>query len=429
MLAYELDRMTELERELVLTRGDVNLSSATEDARKIIAAVRSEGDKAVLDFARRFDSFTGETLTVPEREIEAAVQSVDKELLDALRLSKSRIEAFHSRQVLKPFEFEDEEGTFGQMVVPLDRVGVYVPGGKAAYMSSVLMACVPARIAGVKDIAVCTPGKGGKVPPEILAAAELCGVREMHSVGGAQAIAALAYGTESIPRVNKIVGPGGAFVSAAKMLVRNDCEIDFLAGPSEVLIIADSKADPRLIASEMLAQLEHDQLARAVLVSTSQDVIANSEKELDNLLSKAVRSEIASKAAKTGAIFILVKDMDAAVGFANEYAPEHLLLDVEEPRSLLGKITSTGSIFLGSRSSVAFGDYCSGTNHILPTKGVASMKSSLSVYDFVKIIPYQEMSDRGAAKLSKVVDILARAEGLPAHAEAASARARKEMSE
>ncbi len=426
MLDYSLDKMTKLDRELVLSRGDVDMAGALKSARETIDAVRRGGDEALKTLARKHDGFTGDSLAVPVSDIRASVTRISKIVLESLELSKKRIEAFHSRQELKPFEFRDESGTLGQRVVPMDRIGVYVPGGTAAYMSSVLMACVPARVAGVKEIAICTPGKGGHVPVEILAAAALCGVSEVHPVGGAHAIAAMAYGTESIPRVQKIVGPGGLFVSAAKLLVRNDCEIDFLAGPSEILVIADSKADPRLIACDMLAQLEHDPLARAVLVSTSKGVIESSQAELDRLMSACARSEIASRAAKRGAIFILAESIDEAVKFSNDYAPEHLLIDTEQPESLLPMIRSAGSVFLGSPSSVVFGDYCSGTNHILPTKCTASMKSSLSVYDFLKIIPYQRMTDAGAAKLSKVVDILARAEGLPAHADAALARVKKE---
>jgi len=426
MLNYSLEKMTKLDRELVLARGDVDMSASLKSAQETIDAVRLGGDEALKALAKKYDGFTGESLTVPESEIRAALQKVSKDVLESLELSKNRIEKFHSMQELKSFEFRDDSGAFGQMVVPLDSVGVYVPGGTASYMSSVLMACVPARIAGVKKIAICTPGKGGSVPSEILAAAALCGVSEVHPVGGAHAIAAMAYGTQSIARVQKIVGPGGLFVSAAKLLVRNDCEIDFLAGPSEILVIADSKANPQLIARDMLAQLEHDPLARAVLVATSKGIAGASQAELDHLMSASARGEIASRAAKRGAIFIVAKSLDEAVEFSNEYAPEHLLLDVEKPESLLPKIRSAGSVFLGSTSSVVFGDYCSGTNHILPTKGKASMKSSLSVYDFLKIIPYQRISDAGAAKLSKTVDILARAEGLPAHADAAMARARKE---
>jgi len=312
---------------------------------------------------------------------------------------------------------------FGQKVVPLRRVGVYVPGGTADYVSTVLMACVPARIAGVSEIAVCTPGRSGKVPDSILAAVEMCGVSEVHPVGGPQSIAALAYGTESIRKVQKIVGPGGTYVTAAKLLVRNDCEIDFLAGPSEVLVIADAHADPEMIASDMLAQLEHDPSARAVLVTNSRAVCEKAKRELEWRLSRTERSEVASKAADRGAIFVMVRSLDSALDFSNQYAPEHLLIDVRNPMRVFNKVASAGSVFLGPYSSVAFGDYCSGTNHILPTKGVASMKSALTVYDFLKVIPYQEITGKGALKLAGVVDTMARSEGLPAHADAALLRA------
>ncbi len=427
MLEYVLERMAELDRKLVLSRGGINLSGSEAIARTVIEAVKTRGDAALREFAEQFDGFKGGPLAVPKEEIEGSVGRVDAGVLEALRISKERIERFHGNQKLAAFEFEDDSGKYGQRVVPLDRVGVYVPGGTAAYMSSVLMACIPATLAGVREIAVCTPGKGGRVPAEILAAAHLCGVSEVHPIGGAQAIAALAYGTESIARVQKIVGPGGAFVSAAKLIVRNDCEIDFLAGPSEVLVIADGNADPGLIACDMLAQLEHDPLARAVLVSTSKEVLDEVSHKLEKLLKETKRTGIASQAARRGAILILAKDIEAAVEFSNEYAPEHLLIDVGDPMQLLGSIRSAGSVFLGRSSSVVFGDYCSGTNHILPTMGRASMRSSLSVYDFLKIIPYQSISEEGAVRLSKVVDILARTEGLPAHADSARARTERRV--
>ena len=425
MLAYKLSEMTDADLKTVISRGDVDLSGPMAQAGKIIEAIRRDGDKALRKFARRFDGFSGGPLMVPEEEIKSSIRAVSKDILAALKVSKKRIETFHSRQLPKPFEYKDSAGTLGQRIVPLDRIGVYVPGGTAAYMSSVLMACVPARVAGVKDIAMCTPGKSGQVSPEILAAAELCGVREVHPVGGAHSIAAMAYGTTSIGKVQKIVGPGGAFVTAAKLLVRNDCEIDFLAGPSEVLIVADESADPELLALDMLAQLEHDILARAVLVTDSEAVLQETISQLERKIAAASRREIASRSSSRGAIFIQVDDLDQAVAFSNEYAPEHLLIDVERPRRLLDRITSAGSVFLGRYSSVAFGDYCSGTNHILPTKGVASVRSSLTVLDFLKIIPYQELSMSGARKLSKTVDVLARSEGLPAHAEAAAMRAKR----
>ncbi len=425
MLTHELRNMTADQLNAVMTRKDVDLSDAIEKVRPIVDGVRAGGDGRLVEFARSFDGFKRGPLTIPKEEICSARGRIPAGLLRALTAAKKRIERFHSKQTLKPFEFRDDCCVLGQKVVPLERVGVYVPGGTADYMSTVLMACVPARIAGVEEVALCTPGRAGRVPDAILASANLCGVTEIHPVGGAQSIAAMAYGTESIPRVQKIVGPGGAFVTAAKLLVRNDCEIDFLAGPSEILVIADARADPQMVASDMLAQLEHDPLARAVLVTDSKKIADEISRELDLQLAKAIRGEIASRAAEKGAICIITSSISEAVRFANSYAPEHLLLAVGKPGLLLDDVKNAGSVFLGNYSSVAFGDYCSGTNHILPTKGVASMRSSLSVYDFLKIIPYQSISEAGAVKLSRVVDVLARSEGLPAHAEAALIRSRR----
>jgi len=417
--------MTNAQLKSVLSRGDVDLSGPSRLAKRIVDDVRRCGDKALRKYARSFDGFKGGPLTLSEEEVRSSVGKTSRSVLKALQVSKKRIEAFHRKQMPSSFEYRDHGGLLGQKVVPLDRIGVYVPGGSAAYMSSVLMACVPARVAGVEEIAVCTPGRGGRVPVEILAAAELCGVREIHPVGGAHSIGALAYGTNSIRRVQKIVGPGGAFVTAAKLLVRNDCEIDFLAGPSEVLIIGDAQADPELLALDMLAQLEHDPLARALMVTPSEQLLEKTRDELARKLVDSERSAISERAAASGAIFVLVEDLRQAVGFANEYAPEHLLIDTDNPAKLLRQVRNAGSVFLGRYSSVAFGDYCSGTNHILPTKGMAAVRSALSVNDFVKMIPYQEISPRGARMLADTVDVLARSEGLPAHADAALARKNK----
>lgn len=425
MLRFELDKMSSAELDSVLNRSGVDLSDAMESAADIIAQVRKEGDPALMELARRLDGFDGSSLVVEPSIIKSARTRLPTILVRALRTAKRRIESYHSRQRIEPFEFSDELGIYGQRVVPLRRVGIYVPGGTASYASSVLMACVPARIAGVEEIAICTPGRLGKVPDSILAAADMCGVREVYSVGGAQAIAAMAYGTATVRRVQKIVGPGGSFVTAAKLLVRTDCEIDFLAGPSEVLIIADNAADARMAAADMLAQLEHDPLARAVLVSDSRRIIDSAMCELEAQLKATQRRDIASSASERGAIFIVAPDMDRAVRFANDYAPEHLLIDVKRPARILARIENAGSVFIGRSSSVAFGDYCAGTNHILPTRGVARMKSALSVYDFVKIVPYQELSKRGAKELVTVVEPLALSEGLPAHAAAARMRAEK----
>jgi histidinol dehydrogenase len=424
MLTYELRKMSEGAIKGILSRRGVDISRAAAIAGPIIDDVRLRGDTAVIEFAKKLDGFRGSSLTLSRNEIRSSRKRVSKEIAKAFAMSKQRIEAFHSRQRLEPFVYRDECGILGQRVVPLERVGIYVPGGTANYASTVLMASIPARIAGVEEIAMCTPGSNGAVPAEILAAADLCGITEVHPVGGAHSIAAMAYGSRSIPRVQKIVGPGGNVVSAAKLLVRNDCEIDILAGPSEVLVIADKSADPSLVAADMLAQLEHDPLARALLVTDSGQLADRTRTELRLQLAKAGRREIASEAARRGAVAIITETIAQAVEFSNDYAPEHLLVDVKDPMAVLDRVRSAGSVFLGRYSSVAFGDYCSGTNHILPTKGMAAMKSSLSVYDFLKIIPYQRISRIGAAKLSKVVDVMANAEGFPAHAEAALARTR-----
>lgn len=417
--------MSDAERRSLLLREGADLRGPMESARSIIREVRRGGDPALKRLAVEFDGFTGDSLTIPESEILSSVGRVDPLLLRALRFSHGRVKAFHSRQRIKPFSMKDPCGLLGQKVIPLERVGVYVPGGTASYASSVIMACAPARVAGVEEIAICTPAKGDRVSDAILAAAALCGVTEVHPVGGAHAVAAMAYGTESIAKVQKIVGPGGAIVSAAKLLVRNDCEIDFLAGPSEVLIIADGKADPELISREMLAQLEHDVHARAMLVTPSSQVAEKARRYLERQIRVADRRKIVAEAAEGGCAIVLVRDLDEAMVFANEYAPEHLLLDVDRPTSLLGKVRNAGSVFLGRYSSVAYGDYCAGTNHILPTNGTAAMKSSLSTYDFLKMIPYQGVTAQGAALLAPQAERLAQSEGLPAHAEAAVARARR----
>lgn len=422
MLTYDLSRSSEKDRRRLLSREDVDLSGPMASALEIIERVRAGGDDALTGFAREFDSFSGESLRVDRAETEAALKRLPLSVRSAMVSCKRRIERFHSKQMLKRFEFRDRCGVFGQRVVPLDRVGVYAPGGTASYASSVLMACVPARVAGVREIAVFTPAPGDLV----LAAAALCDVDEVYSVGGAQSIAAMAYGTGTIRKVQKIVGPGGAFVSSAKLLVRNDCEIDFLAGPSEVLLVSDGKGDPRLLAVEMLAQLEHDPLARAVLVTTSKRVMDRTKERLLELTASAPRRDIIRASSEAGAVFILAKNLQEAIGFSNDYAPEHLVLDVSDPEALLKEVRNAGSVFLGRLSSVAFGDYCAGPNHILPTKGAASVRSSLSTYDFLKVIPYQSISEQGVVELSGVVEAMASAEGLPGHARAATMR-REEM--
>lgn len=423
MRSYELRSMSEDELADLLSRREVDLSKARSEAERIIASVRSGGDAALESFAKRHEGFPGGALRVPQAEIARASESVPSDTMAALKVAKRRIESFHRRQGLREFEYTDATGAYGMRIVPLGRVGVYAPGGTASYPSSVLMACVPAKLAGVGEVALFTPSYRGEVGPLVFAAASLCGVDEVYRVGGAQSVAAMAYGTETIRRVDKIVGPGGAFVSAAKLAVREDCEIDFLAGPSEVLIVADDGADPALIAADMVAQLEHDALARAILVTPSKKLVRASMRALGSSVPGSARSSIVERAADNGAVFVTVDDIDQAIELSNRYAPEHLVLDVARPKAALAKVTSAGSVFLGRYSSVAFGDYCAGTNHILPTKGRSRAVSGLSVVDFQKAIPYQSLTRRGAAALAPVVGRIATAEGLPAHAAAAQARA------
>ena len=419
-MRYDLSEIDEVTRRGILRWEGMPLAEIVDKVRPIVDSVRAEGDSALLRYAKEFEGFTRDGVRVPREAVEEARERVPKALRDALETSKERIEAFHSRQQLHGFEFEDRFGFYGQAVRPLERVGIYAPGGTASYASSVIMAAVPAKLAGVGETVLCSPSRDDKVEDVVLAAASMCDIDEVYSVGGAHSVAAMAYGTESIQRVSKIVGPGGAFVTAAKMLVRSDCAIDSLAGPSEVLIIADSGADVESIAIEMLAQLEHDPLARAVLVATDDGVLTGSIAALERLSSEAGRGEIVRSAAESGAVFVKATDVAEAVDFSNEYAPEHLMILTETPRKVLDAVSNAASVFLGESSSVSFGDYCSGTNHILPTMGMAVGASSLSVYDFLKVMSYQAISPEGAKALAPVVTKIAAAEGLPNHAKAAT---------
>jgi histidinol dehydrogenase len=422
MLSYDIESMTADVVRRIIDRGGAMLDPSIARARPIVDAVRKDGDTAVTRYAREFDGHMGASFLVPVDTIRTASSRIPPALMSAMTESRRRIESYHAKQKLKGFEFKDTCGVFGQKVVPLGRIGVYAPGGTASYASSVLMAAVPARVAGVDEIALFTPSKNGVVDDAILAAADMVGIEEVYAIGGAQAIAAMAYGTETVRRVDKIVGPGGAIVTAAKLLVRKDCEIDFLAGPSEVLIISDSSSDPALIAAEMLAQLEHDPSAVALTVSTSTKVIEESMALLGEMVRTAKRRAVVKASAEKGAIFLKVRSLKQAMQISNDFAPEHLLIDTRDPEALLDEVTAAGSVFLGSWSSVAFGDYCAGTNHVLPTMGMARSRSALSVYDFVRTIPYQRLTRKGAKRLAPVVAEMAKAEGLPAHASAANAR-------
>ena len=391
-----------------------NVEAAVAD---IIAAVRARGDQAVLDFTQRFDGVRPEPMLVSQQEMEEAIAAVEPEFLEVLEQAAQNIRAFHSRQVRNSFVIADRPGiVLGQKVTPIEKVGIYVPGGTAAYPSTVLMDTIPAKIAGCPRIVMVTPpGKDGKLNPAILAAAKIAGVNAVYKVGGAQAIAALAYGTESIPKVDKIVGPGNAFVAEAKKQVFGRVSIDMIAGPSEILVIADGKSDPAHVAADMLSQAEHDKLASAVLVTDSAVLAEAVSAELERQLPRLSRRDIARASIDNCGKIIVADSLMDGIAIANEIAPEHLELMVDDPFAYLDAVKNAGSIFLGRSCPEALGDYFAGPNHTLPTSGTARFSSPLSVDDFVKKSQFTYYT---ADALSQAADSIARfaeKEGLQAH--------------
>lgn len=385
---------------------------------EIIAAVRREGDRAVRRFTEQFDGARLESLELSEAEAEAAMREVDPAFLEILKRAARNIEAFHRRQVRQGFEFSGENGEIlGQKILPLARVGVYVPGGTAAYPSTVLMNCIPAKIAGVGEIVLVTPPRpDGTLLPEVVAAARIAGADRVFKCGGAQAVAALACGTESIPAVDKIVGPGNAYVAEAKRQVFGKVAIDMIAGPSEILVVADEKADPRHVAADLLSQAEHDKRSRAVLVTTSKELARAVAREVERQLSLLPREAIARAAIESGGKILLVPSLAEAVDIANRLAPEHLELLVEDPFPLLEKVRCAGSVFLGPWCPEALGDYFAGPNHTLPTLGTARFSSPLSVDDFIKKFSYTYYTEKALERVKDDVAAFARREGLEAHA-------------
>ena len=368
-----------------------------------------------------FEEFDGVDITsveVGQGAIDEGFRMADPMLVDILYRASERVAAFHQHQVRNSFLVNEEDGILmGQKIIPLERVGLYVPGGTAAYPSSVIMNCIPAKLAGVKEIVMVTPpGKDGKIPPNILAAARICGVNRVFRVGGAQAIAALAYGTESVPRVDKIVGPGNQFVAEAKKQVFGKVGIDMVAGPSEILVIADGKCDPRIVAADLLSQAEHDKNASAVLVTDSEALAVAVQSAIEEQLPKLRREEIARASIDTNGKIIVADNLDTAVEIANEIAPEHLEVCVDQPFDYLDKIKNAGSIFLGRNCPEALGDYFAGPNHTLPTSGTARFSSPLSVDDFVKKTQYTYYTRPALEKAQPTVSIFAKQEGLTAHA-------------
>ncbi len=395
----------------------------------IVAAVRDKGDKAVLDYTRRFDRLAAKSvaeLEVAPAELAAAWTGLEPAERDALDKAATRIRAFHERQLGKDWSFEDAEGNvLGQRMTPLDSVGIYVPGGKAAYPSSVLMNALPAKVAGVRDIVMMVPTPEGVRNPLVLAAAHLAGVTRVFTVGGAQAVAALAYGTASIPRVDKICGPGNAYVAAAKRRVFGAVGIDMVAGASEILVIADATANPDWVTLDLFSQAEHDELAQAILLSPDAALLDAVEASIHRQLKVMPRAAIIAKSLARRGALIRTRDLAEAAAIANRIAPEHLELAVARPEALLPLIRHAGAIFMGHHASEALGDYCAGPNHVLPTGRTARFSSPLGVYDFQKRSSLIRISAKGAQSLGAIAATLARGEGLTAHALSAEARLEK----
>jgi histidinol dehydrogenase len=392
------------------------LTKARSKVMDILEAVRTKGDEAVLELTKRFDKADLKDLKVTREEVDAAVERVPKNVKDALAECIENVRTFHRSQWSTPAEFRRGGLELGRIYVPLDSVGIYVPGGKASYPSTVIMASIPARTAGVKTIVVCTPpDKDGNISDVVLCAASMCGVTDIFKAGGAQAIAAMAYGTRTVPKVEKIVGPGNIYVVAAKELVREVVGVDFVAGPSEILIVADENANPAYVAADIIAQAEHDEEAFCVLCTPSMDLVKKVQKEVQEQLKASGRLQIISKALEKNGHIIITKDIDGALDLSNAIAPEHLSLMVRSPKRYLDKVKNAGSVFLGDYSAVAAGDYCTGPNHILPTGGQAREISGLSVDDFFKRIYYQSVSKEELRRLSRTIMTMADVEGLGAH--------------
>lgn len=396
----------------------------------ICHAVQSRGDAAVIEYTNRFDGMSAQSmadLTLSQDDLKAAFERVSKEVQDALTTAAKRIESYHQHQKQASWQYTDEDGTvLGQQITALDRVGIYVPGGKAAYPSSVMMNAMPAHVAGVKEIIMVVPTPKGERNDIVLAAAYVAGVTQIFTVGGAQAVAALAYGTETIPQVDKITGPGNAYVAAAKRRVFGIVGIDMVAGPSEILVIADGSTPADWVAMDLFSQAEHDEIAQSILISTSATYAAQVQEAMSQLIETMPRKDIINASLANRGAIVLVKDLDEACAVANYLAPEHLELSVENAEQWAPKIRHAGAIFMGAYTSESLGDYCAGPNHVLPTSRTARFASPLGVYDFQKRSSLIQVSQAGAQKLGNIASILAHGEGLTAHALAAEMRLESE---
>ena len=388
--------------------------------KEIIADVQTKGDAALVKFTREFDGH--EDLTVTDHEINTAKNKVPPEVYSALKTARDRIMVFHEKQTVQTWQYEQNGEILGQMITPLESTGIYVPGGKAIYPSSVLMNAIPAVVAGVKKLIMVTPDNGKGIPPVILAAADLCGISEIYKIGGAQAIAALAYGTRTVPAVDKIVGPGNIYVALAKKLVFGKVDIDMIAGPSEILIISDGSGSPDCVAADMLSQAEHDEMASAVLITTDDDFAAKVKDEVSLQLTSLPKKKIASESIEKYGAIIVTDSLPAAAEISNRFAPEHLELYVKHPQELLQWIRNAGAIFMGHYTPEALGDYIAGPNHVLPTGGTARFFSPLSVDDFIKRTSLVSFSRQAFKACADPVMTLARTENLEAHARSVEKR-------
>jgi len=416
------------ELEKALAWESISNQSVQDTVSRILADVQARGDQAVIELTNQFDGLdvtSMEQLSIPRETLHQCLETLPSEQVGALEKAADRIRRYHEKQKQGSWEYTDSDGSvYGQKVTPLDRVGMYVPGGKAVYPSTVLMDAIPARVAGVGEIVATLPTPGGVKNPLVLAALALAEVDHVFTIGGAQAVAALAYGTESVPRVDKIVGPGNIFVATAKKAVFGQVGIDMVAGPSEILVICDGKTDPDWIAMDLFSQAEHDEDAQSILVCTDTDFMTRVEQSIDRLVGEMPRQEIIRESLESRGLLIQVADLGEAAEVCNLVAPEHLELSVEDPRGMLDDIRHAGAIFMGRYTSESLGDYCAGPSHVLPTSGTARFSSALGVYDFQKRSSIIECTESTARELAGTASVLANAEGLIAHALSAEYRDR-----
>lgn len=412
--------------ENLLAWNSVADEQVMQTVREILNRVRTEGDAAVLEYTRHFDRRQVQNvdeLIIPEQRLQQALMSIDKNQREALEKAADRVRDYHQRQKQDSWQYMEADGTvLGQKITPLDRVGLYVPGGKAAYPSSVLMNALPAKVAGVEEIIMVVPTPDNVLNDLVLAAAAVAGVTKVFTIGGAQAVAALAYGTASIPKVDKIVGPGNIYVATAKSMVFGAVGIDMIAGPSEILVVCDGQTDPDWIAMDLFSQAEHDEQAQSILLSPDAAFLEAVQQSIERLIEQMPRAEIIRTSLQARGAFIHVKDLAEAVEVANFIAPEHLELSVTDPQALLGKVRHAGAIFMGRYTAEALGDYCAGPNHVLPTSRTARFSSPLGVYDFQKRSSIIFCSEQGASNLGEIASVLAHGEGLSAHARSAEYR-------